>query len=277
MKIFTCPVCGELLDISGKTFICPKRHSFDSAKSGYVNLLLSKHGTAVHGDNKLMLRARRDFLESGYYAPLCEKVCETAVKYAENGCTMLDAGCGEGYYTSAVKAIFDQSNIAVDMYGIDISKDAVDMAAKRRSGIQFAAASVFHIPVQSESCDILLTMFAPYCGEEYRRVLKNGGIMVMVIPSENHLWELKSLIYDTPYKNEVKPYDLDGFEFIGSQRVSFVMKINEKNDIQSLFSMTPYYYKTGKIEQQRLESLEYLETQADFEILTYTNLQNVNR
>lgn len=269
MKIFTCPVCGELLDISGKTFICPKRHSFDSAKSGYVNLLLSKHGTAVHGDNKLMLRARRDFLESGYYAPLCEKVCETAVKYAENGCTMLDAGCGEGYYTSAVKAIFDQSNIAVDMYGIDISKDAVDMAAKRRSGIQFAAASVFHIPVQSESCDILLTMFAPYCGEEYGRVLKNGGIMVMVIPSENHLWELKSLIYDTPYKNEVKPYDLDGFEFIGSQRVSFVMKINEKNDIQSLFSMTPYYYKTGKIEQQRLESLEYLETQADFEILTY--------
>lgn len=269
MSVLICPVCGALLDISGKTFICPKRHSFDSAKSGYVNLLLSKHGTAVHGDNKLMLRSRRDFLESGYYAPLCEKVCETVVEYAKNGCTMLDAGCGEGYYTSAVKAIFDRSNIAVDIYGIDISKDAVDMAAKRRSGIQFAAASVFHIPVQSKSCDILLTMFAPYCGEEYKRVLKNGGTMVMVIPSENHLWELKSLIYDTPYKNEVKPYDLDGFEFIGSQRVSFVMKINDKKDIQSLFSMTPYYYKSGKTEQQRLNSLEFLETQADFEILTY--------
>lgn len=269
MSIFTCPVCGEMLGVSGKSLVCPQRHSFDTAKSGYVNLLLSKHGTAVHGDNKLMLRSRRDFLEKGYYAPLCEKVCKTVVKYAENGITILDAGCGEGYYTSAVKAIFDRSNIAVDMYGIDISKEAVDMAAKRRSGIRFAAASVFHIPVKSESCDILLTMFAPYCGEEYGRVLKDGGIMVMVIPSENHLWELKSLIYDTPYKNEVKPYALEGFEFIGSERINFAMRINDKKDIQSLFSMTPYYYKSGRVEQQRLGKLESLETQADFEILTY--------
>lgn len=269
MNIFTCPVCGGILDTSGKTFICSKRHCFDKAKSGYVNLLISKHGTAVHGDNKLMLRARRDFLEKGYYAPLCAEVCETIVKYVKNGCAILDAGCGEGYYTSAVKAILDKSNIAVNIYGIDISKDAADMAAKRRSDIKFAAASVFHIPIQSESCDVLLTMFAPYCGEEYKRVLKKGGIMIMVIPSENHLWELKSLIYDTPYKNEVKPYTLEGFEFINSERVKFVMNINEKNDIHSLFSMTPYYYKSGKTEQQRLDRLEFLETQADFEILTY--------
>ncbi len=269
MSIFTCSVCGETLGVLGKSLVCPQRHSFDTAKSGYVNLLLSKHGTAVHGDNKLMLKARRDFLEKGYYAPLRAEVCKAVVKYAENGFTILDAGCGEGYYTSAIKAKFDKSDIAVDMYGIDISKEAVDMASKRRSGVRFAAASVFNIPVRSESCDILLTMFAPFCGEEYSRVLKESGIMVMVIPSENHLWELKSLIYDTPYKNEVKPYSLQGFEFIGSERVNFLMRINEKNDIQSLFSMTPYYYKSGRVEQQRLVSLESLETQSDFEILTY--------
>lgn len=269
MSIFICHVCGEKLDISGKSYICPHRHTFDMAKSGYVNLLPTNNSGSIHGDNKLMLRARREFLEKGYYKPLLDAVCRTTVKYAENGCVFLDAGCGEGYYTTAVKAIFDKSDIAADMYGIDISKDAVDMAAKRKSGVSFAAASVFHIPVMAESCDILLTMFAPYCGEEYSRVLKSDGIMIMAIPSKNHLWELKCQIYDTPYKNEVKPYGLDGFEFIGSEKVTFDMKIPENSDILSLFSMTPYYYKTGKTEQQRLSCLNYLETQADFELLTY--------
>ncbi len=269
MSIFICPVCGEKLEISGKSYSCSNRHSFDMAKSGYVNLLLSKHGSTVHGDNKFMLRARQEFLEKGYYKPLCGEVCETAKKYANKNCVLLDAGCGEGYYTTNVKEIFDRSEIDVDVYGLDISKDAVDMAAKRKFAIGFAAASVFRMPIMTESCDILLTMFAPYCGEEYHRVLKNDGIMIMAIPSENHLWELKSKIYDTPYKNEVKDYELDGFEFLGSQRVSFDMKITEKSDILSLFSMTPYYYKTGKNEQNRLNELNFLETQADFEILTY--------
>ena len=269
MSIFICHVCGEKLDISGISYMCPHRHTFDMAKSGYVNLLPTNNSGSIHGDNKLMLRARREFLEKGYYKPLLDAVCRTTVKYAENGCVFLDAGCGEGYYTTAVKSIFDKSDIAADMYGIDISKDAVDMAAKRKSGVSFAAASVFHIPVMAESCDILLTMFAPYCGEEYSRVLKSDGIMIMAIPSKNHLWELKCQIYDTPYKNEVKPYGLDGFEFIGSEKVTFDMKIPENSDILSLFSMTPYYYKTGKTEQQRLSCLNYLETQADFELLTY--------
>ncbi|MBQ3139791.1 MAG: methyltransferase domain-containing protein [Ruminococcus sp.] len=269
MSMFICPVCGEKLEISGKSYICTKRHTFDMAKSGYVNLLPTNNSGSVHGDNKLMLRARREFLEKGYYKPLCDAVCSSVAKYCHNGSIILDAGCGEGYYTTAVKAISDQSEIAVDMYGIDISKDAVDMAAKRKSGVNFAAASVFHIPVMTESCDILLTMFAPYCGEEYCRVLKKDGIMIMAIPSENHLWELKSKIYDTPYKNEVKNYQLEGFEFMDSEKIRYTMEIPENSDILSLFSMTPYYYKTGKIEQQRLNELKSLVTQADFELLTY--------
>lgn len=269
MSIFICPICSEKFEILGKSYICSNRHTFDMAKSGYVNLLPTNNSGSVHGDNKFMLRARREFLEKGYYKPLCDAVCRTVAKYCWNNSIILDAGCGEGYYTTAVKASFDKSDIAVDMYGIDISKDAVDMAAKRKSGVDFAAASVFHIPVMTKICDILLTMFAPYCGDEYSRVLKKDGIMIMAIPSENHLWELKSRIYDKPYKNEVKDYHLDGFEFLGSERVCFTMKIAENSDILSLFSMTPYYYRTGKTEQQRLNDLKSLETLADFEILTY--------
>ncbi len=270
MSVFCCPVCGESLELSGKSYICSRRHCFDIAKSGYVNLLLSKHqGKTIHGDNRIMLRGRRDFLEKGYYRPLCDKICETVEKYAENGDVLLDAGCGEGYYTSAVSEALGRLGIAADMYGIDISKDAAELAAKRKSGVRFAAASVFHIPVISESCDILLTMFAPYCGGEYSRVLKKDGIMIMAIPSREHLWEMKQAVYDTPYKNEVKTYELEKFDFLGSERVSFTMKINSAKDIRSLFAMTPYSYRTGQRDRQRLMALETLETTADFEVLTY--------
>ncbi len=270
MGIFICPVCGENLEISGKSYVCGNHHCFDIARSGYVNLLLSKQtGGGVHGDNKLMVKARRDFLEKGYYEPLCEAVAETVKKYTQGSSVILDAGCGEGYYTAAVKAKIDQSNIAAEIYGIDISKTAVEFAAKRKTDIIFAAASVFHIPATAKSCDILLTMFAPYCGEEYSRVLQDDGIMVMAIPSEDHLWELKKAIYNQPYKNKVKDYQLEGFDFLDSQRVRYIMNIDNQQDIQSLFSMTPYYYKSGREEQERLSKLENISVEADFEILTY--------
>ena len=269
MSILACPVCGEKLEMSGKTYHCPNRHSFDAARSGYVNLLLSKHAGGVHGDNKLMVSARRDFLEAGHYEPLRAELCRKVAEFSSEGCVILDAGCGEGYYTSA---IIDRSKIAVDVTGIDISKTAVDFAAKRKCGAAFAAGSVFHLPAISSSCDILVTLFAPYCGDEFRRVLKPGGVMIMAIPSAEHLWELKTAIYDTPYKNEVKPYELEGFEFLGSERITNEISLSTQQEIWSLFTMTPYYYKTGAAEQERLRQLTELRVTTDFELLTYRNI-----
>ncbi|MDE6671006.1 MAG: methyltransferase domain-containing protein [Ruminococcus sp.] len=261
MSILICPVCREKLDVSGKSYICTNRHSFDIAKSGYINLLLSKHtGKTIHGDNKLMLQARRDFLNKGFYAPLRDALCEKITSGI-----ILDAGCGEGYYTSGIKNISPDSEI----YGIDISKTAVEMASKCYKNITFSVGSVFNIPVADCSCDTLVTVFSPYCSNEFQRVLKNDGTMLMAIPSENHLWELKQAIYDTPYRNEVKPYELDGFLFVDRKRITYKFRLESQQDIQSLFSMTPYYYRTGKNQQEKLSKLENLEITADFELLTY--------
>lgn len=269
MSFFTCPVCGEKLDIKDKIYVCMGRHSFDIARSGYVNLLLSKHiGKTVHGDNKLMVQARKRFLDKGYYKPLCDALCE-AVSGHFSGKVILDAGCGEGYYTAAIFDCLDKADIAADIYGIDISKAAVECAAKRCGGISFAAASVFHIPAPDSSCDMLVTLFAPYCGGEYRRVLKKGGIMIMAIPSEDHLWELKQAIYDTPYKNEVKPYELEGFELVEKKRMTYDMELTSHEDIEALFAMTPYYYRTGAEQRERLAEYDSLCTRADFELLVY--------
>jgi 23S rRNA (guanine745-N1)-methyltransferase len=260
------------MEKNDRSYVCGKNHSFDIARSGYVNLLLSKQTKkGVHGDNKLMVQARRNFLEKGYYSPLKDSLCGKAEKYFK-GKVILDAGCGEGYYTAAIYDRFSEAEIAAKMYGIDISKIAAEAAAKRKKDIVFAAASVFHLPVSTDSCDMLVTMFAPYCGEEYRRVLKKDGIMIMAIPSTDHLWELKKAIYDTPYKNEVKPYDLEGFELADKERVTYEMELNDHQDIMSLFSMTPYFYRTGRKEQERLDSICSICTKADFELLIYRKI-----
>lgn len=269
MSILICPVCGKKLEFSEKSYVCSGRHCFDISRSGYVNLLLSRHiGKTVHGDNKLMVQARRDFLEKGYYSPLRNELC-AMVRRNFRGGVILDSGCGEGYYTSAIYDELKQSGIAAEIYGIDISKIAVEMAAKRKKEIVYSAASVFHIPVSDGACDIVVTLFAPYCGEEFQRILTPDGILIMAIPSENHLWEMKQAIYDIPYKNQVKPYELEGFCLVENKRITYQIALESQDDIQSLFSMTPYYYRTAASQKERLGQLDRLETTVDFELLAY--------
>ena len=270
---FICPKCGEILNRNGNSLKCPKNHCYDLAASGYVNLLLSDMmNSKLPGDNKLMVNARRSFLSKGFYMPLANSFAKNVSEYAKNGCTILDAGCGEGYYTGKISEQLSASGKSADIFGIDISKNAVNAAAKRYKDICFAAASIFHLPFGDGSCDILATLFAPYCGEEFLRVLKKGGIMVMAIPGERHLWGLKKAVYDKPYLNEVKDYALDGFEFLGTEKISYDISLDNAEDIRSLFSMTPYYYKTSEEGHKRLEALVSLDTEVSFEILTYRKI-----
>lgn len=270
MNCFICPVCSNMLDDNGKSYVCIKNHVFDKAKSGYVNLLQSNHmHTKSPGDNKLMINSRRDFLNKGYYSNLMEKLCEVALEYSNNGCTLIDAGCGEGYYTSNVYEYLKSHGVYTDAFGIDISKNAVECAAKRNRNIKFAAASIFRIPFADNSADVMITLFAPYCSEEFQRIIRRDGVMIMVIPSENHLWSMKKAVYDEPYKNNVKSYGLEGFSFVKKVDVKNMIHIDNNADIMNLFSMTPYYYKTDEKGRQRLESLESLDTETEFEILVY--------
>lgn len=264
-----CPKCKEKLNIEGRTYTCVNRHCYDTAKSGYVNLLLANQmNSALPGDNKLMVQARKAFLDKGYYLPLAEALCRAVLEYASKGCKILDAGCGEGYYTEKIAAACSDAEIV----GIDISKNAADYAARRTKAVKFAVGSVFHLPVADGSCDVLTTLFAPYCGEEFQRVLKNNGIMVMVIPAERHLWQLKCAVYDKPYLNEVKDFALEGFELLKRETVTGEISLPCNEDITALFSMTPYYYKTSAEGQFRLSKLDTLTTEIGFEVLVYKKI-----
>lgn len=267
---FICPVCKNVLFEEERLYRCEEGHCFDKSKFGYVNLLQSQKSSAKrHGDDRLMVRARRDFLDAGCYGYLRDALCEVCEKYLPEGGNVLDAGCGECYYSAGLKNYYTQKGKELLVSGVDISKDALEYASKRKSGIPLAVASLFDLPYADGSFDAVLNIFSPEADNEFYRVLKTGGYLIRIIPLEKHLLGLKSAIYDKPYLNEVPDTELEGFECIKTTQQKMLLQLNSNETIQNLFKMTPYYYKTGVDDQQKIDNLDYLETQAEFEIRVY--------
>ncbi len=270
MSLFVCPVCKSVLCEEERLYKCEKGHCFDKSKFDYVNLLQSQKSSAKrHGDDRLMIRARRDFLSKGYYGALLESLCGLCDKYLKSGDCVLDAGCGECYYSSEIKQNLAQKGKSIEFYGVDISKDALEFASKRKCSIPLAVASLFDLPFADGSFDALFNIFSPEADAEFSRVLKNGGLMFRVIPLENHLYGLKAAIYEKPYLNDVPDAEISGFKLINTTQTKGKIWLESNEDIQNLFKMTPYYYKTGKTDQQKIESIQEFSTEIEFEIRIY--------
>lgn len=261
-----CPVCGAVLWESEKGCFCPKGHSYDKAKYNYVNLLMSnKKSDKRHGDDKLMVRARTDFLDKGYYACLQSALCRAAVEYGESYVNLLDIGCGEGYYTSAVKKALENAGKECDALGLDISKEALIAANRRDKSLRLVVGSSYSLPVLEGACDMVMNVFAPLDDAEILRVLRPGGIVLRAVPGKGHLMGLKRAVYVLPYENPEPEYSPTGFERLDAIDVKDEITLHGE-DIGNLFKMTPYYYKTGRDDQQKLERLEMLTTELEFRI-----------
>lgn len=267
MPALKCPVCGGVLEKQERTYRCGKGHSYDVAKQNYVNLLMSNKSSAKrHGDDKLMVRARTDFLEKGYYLHLREEICRLAVEHCGESVDFLDAGCGEGFYTSAVKKALEEAGKSCRALGVDISREALIAASRRDKSLSLAVASINALPLADASCDLVLNVFAPTDDGEYRRVLRPGGLLMKAMPLETHLFGLKKAVYDEPYLNGPADYAPEGFETVCRSEIRRMLHLDCAEDIQNLFMMTPYYYKTGRADQEKLRKLDYLETEADFAV-----------
>lgn len=252
-----CPICGKPLTRGEKSFSCVKRHSFDLAKQGYVNLLPVQNKKSLHpGDTKEMLIARREFLNSGIYLPICNAVTEKAtalLKSTENP-QIVDIGCGEGYYTTAIKNAVESSCCM----GIDISKDAVRMACSRDKEIVWAVATAGCLPVADNSTNLITAMFSLISKDEYTRILKKGGYIIEVIAGNNHLIELKHIIYDDVYKQDKKPaYISDEFKEISREEQEFSFTL-DNSQLKNLLMMTPHLWRIKKENRERLEQTETL-------------------
>lgn len=264
-----CPNCGSPLTRQGPALGCENGHRFDLAASGYCNLLLGKKAGAFTGDSKEMVAARRRFLDSGTYEPLQKALCRLVLSLAPDPLRLLDAGCGEGYYTRAVTEALLSSGRTAEVLGADISKAAVNYAAKRDKRTQYVTASSYHLPVSDHSADLILSLFAPAPPAEFGRILAPNGRVILAVPGTEHLWELKEAIYDEPYENREDKHALPGFRQAGREKLTYRVHLDSPELIQALFSMTPYIHRTGRDSMERLRALRQIDLTLSFLLLTF--------
>ena len=268
---FICPKCRGKLNICESGVLCESGHCFDRARFGYYNLLLGTGG-GVHGDNREMILARRAFLAEGHYEPLASRLAALVLEHTAPGGALLDAGAGEGYYTDFIERALASRDGKSDVSAFDISKDAVREICKKNSAISAVVAGSYHMPLPDGEVDTVINTFSPLALEETLRVLKPGGIFIMAIPGEEHLFDLKKVIYDTPYKNTVEDTALDGFELLADESLCYQINLDTKEAIQSLFMMTPYAYRTSAVGRARVLALDALRCTADFRIFVYRRI-----
>ena len=269
MPELICPVCGAPLRREEKICRCENRHCFDLARSGYVNLLPPSPAGKRHGDDKRMVAARTAFLSRGYYDPLISAVAEVCTGLDRTPLRIVDAGCGEGTYTKAVYDALAAQGRPPEILGVDISTDALRHAARLLPEAFFCAASTAKLPLAEESADLILNIFSPFMPAEFARVLAPGGWLLRALPMERHLWELKAAVYDTPYENPPVDDAAEGFLPVSARQLRGTIELPTNEDVQNLFLMTPYYYKTGAKDQQKLARIDSLSVTTEFALVLY--------
>ncbi|CAH0526550.1 23S rRNA (guanine(745)-N(1))-methyltransferase [Vibrio hippocampi] len=267
---YQCPLCELPLTRSDRSFVCNNNHQFDCAKEGYVNLMPVQHkGSKNPGDNKEMMQARRTFLAHGFYAPMRDKVAQTLTHYlTPKQHTVLDIGCGEGYYTSYFQQHAEQQGHQSDYYGLDISKVAIRYAAKRYPNIEFSVASSHRLPFADNSLDAIIRIYAPCKHEELQRCLNAQSIMITVTPASHHLYELRELIYQDVRLHSEEAEQIDGFELIDDLKLSYPMDLTGQQ-ADDLLQMTPFAWKASLELRASLKQQSLFICQADFTIRIY--------
>ena len=260
---FACPVCQENLTLVESSLKCNNRHSFDLAKFGYVNLAPQIKQSANY--NKENFQNRQQILEAGFYQAILEAV-SGLLSNSKNAKTILDIGCGEGFYSRKLQERHPDKTF----YAFDISKDSVQIAAKSEPNlaVNWFVGDLARLPIKDASMDILLDIFSPANYGEFRRVLSKDGILIKVIPTENHLKEIRQKVQDQLTKKDYSNQDIkehfQGHFTILSNQTASLTKTITADQLQSLLSMTPLLFH---IDQSKIDWSQLTEITIEAEIL----------
>ena len=253
---FACPICQEKLPLVASSLKCSNRHSFDLSKFGYVNLAPQIKQSANY--DKENFQNRQQILEAGFYQAILETISALLARL-ETAKTILDIGCGEGFYSRKLQ----ESHSEKTFYAFDISKDSVQIAAKSEPNwaVNWFVGDLARLPIKDASMDILLDIFSPANYGEFRRVLSQNGILIKVVPTENHLKEIRQMVQDhltkKDYSNQdIKEHFQEHFTIQSSQIASLTKPITPEQR-QALLSMTPllFHVDQTKIDWSQLTAI----------------------
>ena len=260
---FACPICQENLTLVETSLKCDHRHSFDLAKFGYVNLAPQIKQSANY--DKENFQNRQQVLEAGFYQAILEGISDLlATKPSAK--TILDIGCGEGFYSRKLQEVHPDKTF----YAFDISKDSVQIAAKSEPNwaVNWFVGDLARLPIKDASMDILLDIFSPANYGEFRRVLSKDGILIKVIPTENHLKEIRQMVQGQltkkDYSNQdIKEHFQEHFSIQSSQIASLTKHITAEQR-QAILSMTPLLFH---VDQSKIDWNQLAEITIEAEIL----------
>ncbi|MEE3719881.1 methyltransferase domain-containing protein [Tumidithrix elongata RA019] len=265
-----CPLDGSALTPREQSLTCPKGHNFDKARQGYLNLLVVQHKASRDpGDTKEMVAARTRFLRTGCYEPIANAIADLTEKHLANipvseQVTILDAGCGEGYYLDWIGRKATKWNYSEGvLIGLDISKWAIQSAVKRSRDITWIVGSNRRPPFLAGSIDSIVCAFGFPSFEDFRHVLKPGGKVILVDPGVNHLLEMRQVIYSELRERglpAIASTEVEGFKLVDRYNLTYQSEVSSSEDIQDLFAMTPHYFRSpqsGKIALAKLHKLSF--------------------
>ncbi len=250
-----CPIDAAPLVIDELSLVCEHGHRFDVARQGYVNLLGPKDKRSKDpGDSKEMVSARAAFLNADFYRPLADACLDVTLGYystvADGRITLMDAGCGDGYYLHQVQENLPKDlRNRISLVGFDISKWAVQQSARRCDGTWFVGSNR-HIPMTDASVDLVFDMFGFPDYSSFQRILAPQGRLVRVTPGHRHLIQLREIIYPNIKPRSERTEYPETFKVVSEKRITYEIILGSE-DLKYLMLMTPHMFRSTPERQQQ--------------------------
>ncbi|MDB4837378.1 methyltransferase domain-containing protein [Marinomonas sp.] len=272
LENLSCPIDSEPLARDISSLKCKNGHTFDLAKTGYVNLLpVQNKRSKDPGDNKVMVTARQSFLNQDHYYPIVNAIYSSLpIDIRKDNLRILDAGCGEGYYLDKLGKLLQSGGIDNERVGLDISKWAVTAASKRDKTVSWVVGSNASLPMLSNRFDMVFCLFGFPVFEEFSRVLSEGGVILLVESGVNHLLELRKILYPSIHDYKpTYPNGIAGFELLEEQSATYCFSLHSQQDIQNLLIMTPHIHKASYKGREAVKQLTSIDLTADVKLRWY--------
>lgn len=254
-----CPQCHAVLQQQQTSWRCNNNHCFDTAKQGYTNLLLVQNKRSrAPGDDAAMVDSRMRFLNTGLYQPVSDALNQMVLSQttinSDRVMNIVDAGCGEGYYTQRLQQTLKNQQRSYDITGIDISKFAVRAAARRSKDCRWFVANSSKLPVEDNSVDILLSLFSPLPAKEFSRVCTPQSLLIIASTGPEHLIEMREQLYEQVDQQSLEPASQlqPEFQRLLQQTVTQKIELTSPQHIEDLLSMTPHYWRASPQRKKKL-------------------------
>ena len=264
-----CPICNDALVSykSSRDLHCRNHHQFSFCEvhegRGYWQMVKAK-AKSKQQLSRAQLRAQRFLLANGLQVPLLEAMQQLLLPQLDSvqSLVWLDYESGDGFYLRALTQLLNtrRPDLTLQRHGFAEAGNALFAAVKAGCDETFIQCSSKRLPYADHCIDLLTLIDKPLKGKEAVRVLKHGGLALMVIPASRHLWQLRSQVLTNLVEKDVNIQLPNELQLIASTELAYAVDVDGQQAL-TLLDMTPYAWRASdklktKISRQAINGLE---------------------